>query len=109
MIDECIYVTDLDCIVGCRRLVEREAILAGGSSGGVLMAVERSRPRIPRGATCVVLLADHGNRYLDTVYSDAWVEEHFGAVSHLWKDPNNDDNDRNRARKERQTEKQENG
>src|SRR5262249_24413457 len=38
MADECIHVTDLDCVVGCRRLVRTEAILVGGSSGGVLMA-----------------------------------------------------------------------
>src|SRR5919204_4225934 len=39
--DECVWVTDLDCVVGCRRLVHSEAILAGGSSGGVVMAVEK--------------------------------------------------------------------
>src|SRR5258706_10339819 len=36
--DECLRVTDLDCVVGCRRLAHSEAILAWGSSGGVLMA-----------------------------------------------------------------------
>jgi 2,3-diaminopropionate biosynthesis protein SbnA len=81
---ECIHVTDLDCVVGCRRLVKREAILAGGSSGAVLMAVEQVRHRIPPGATCVVIFADRGERYLDTIYSDPWVREHFGTVSHFW-------------------------
>jgi hypothetical protein len=32
--------TDLDCVVGCRRLVQSEAILAGGSLGECLWAVE---------------------------------------------------------------------
>jgi 2,3-diaminopropionate biosynthesis protein SbnA len=82
--DECVWVTDLDCVVGCRRLVHREAILAGGSSGGVLMAVEQVKERIPWGATCVVIFHDRGERYLDTVYSDEWVEEHFGDVADLW-------------------------
>jgi cysteine synthase A len=86
LVDECVYVTDLDCVVGCRRLVRREAILAGGSSGGVLMAVEKSRHKILPEATCVAILPDHGERYLDTIYSDAWVKEHFGDVSHLWQD-----------------------
>ncbi len=48
--DECVHVTDLDCVVGCRRLARHEAILAGGSSGGVLMAVEHMRHRIPAGS-----------------------------------------------------------
>jgi cysteine synthase A len=77
---ECLYVSDIDCVVGCRRLVKREAILAGGSSGAVLMAVEQVKHRIPAGATCVVIFADRGERYLDTIYSDPWVHEHFGSL-----------------------------
>jgi N-(2-amino-2-carboxyethyl)-L-glutamate synthase len=84
MIDECVKVTDLDCVVGCRRLMRSEAVLAGGSSGGVLMAIDRVKDRIPRGAACVAILPDRGERYLDTVYSDDWVKEHFGDVSSLW-------------------------
>jgi cysteine synthase A len=82
--DDFVLVTDLDCIVGCRRLVRQEAILAGGSSGGVFSAVERYRPDIPQDATCVLIFPDRGERYLDTIYSDSWVEKHFGAVAHLW-------------------------
>jgi len=82
--DECLRVTDRECVVGCRRLVESEAILAGGSSGGVLMAVEQVKERIPEKATCVLIFHDRGERYLDTIYSDEWVEEHFGDVAHLW-------------------------
>jgi cysteine synthase A len=67
-------------------LVRREAIVAGGSSGGVISAVERMKHIIPRGAKCAVILADRGERYLDTIYSDNWVKEHFGDVSHLWED-----------------------
>lgn len=80
-----VLVTDLDCVAGCRRLVKHEALLLGGSSGGVFSAVERYKPYIPDGATCVMITPDRGERYLDTIYSDAWVEKHFGAVEHLWK------------------------
>lgn len=80
----CIHVSDLDCVVGCRRLARQEAILAGGSSGGIIVSVERAQPLIPRGANCVAILPDRGERYLDTIYSDAWVVEHFGEMSHLW-------------------------
>ena len=77
---ECIHVKDLDCVIGCRRLARREAILAGGSSGAVISAVQKMIHRIPAGATCAVILPDRGERYLDTIYSNDWVEEHFGAV-----------------------------
>jgi len=85
LIDEVIHVSDLDCVTGCRRLVSREAVLAGGSSGGVLSALEKLLHRLPAGATCVVILPDRGERYLDTIYSDEWVQQHFGHVDHLWR------------------------
>ena len=84
--ERCIHITDLECVLGCRRLVRQEAILAGGSSGAVLMAVERMKEEIPRDATCAVIFADRGERYLDTIYSDAWVTEHFGDIEHLWQE-----------------------
>ena len=80
-----VHVTDLDCVVGCRRLMAREAILAGASSGGTVMALEKLRAEIPAGAVCVLIFPDGGDRYLETVYSDAWVTSNFGEVSHLWK------------------------
>jgi cysteine synthase A len=82
----CIHVSDIDCIIGCRRLVKHEAILAGGSSGAVLMAVEYAKLDIRPGSVCVIILPDRGERYLDTIYSDAWVTEHFGDISHYWQD-----------------------
>lgn len=82
--DQYLLESDLDCLVGCRRLVRRESILGGGSSGAVVMAVESIRERIETGSVCVAILADRGERYLDTIYSDEWVLSHFGEVSHLW-------------------------
>ncbi|HEY2291442.1 MAG TPA: 2,3-diaminopropionate biosynthesis protein SbnA [Thermoanaerobaculia bacterium] len=85
-VDECVHVTDQECVVGCRRLVSTEAILAGGSSGGVLAAVERFQDRIPAGATCVAILPDRGERYLETVFDDDWVRQHVGDIEHLWRE-----------------------
>jgi N-(2-amino-2-carboxyethyl)-L-glutamate synthase len=41
LVAQCVHVSDLECVAGCRWLVTREAILAGGSSGGVIAAVDR--------------------------------------------------------------------
>ncbi|MFF5437219.1 2,3-diaminopropionate biosynthesis protein SbnA [Streptomyces achromogenes] len=83
--DRVVHVTDLDCVVGCRRLVGSEAVLAGGSSGAVVAALQQIRGEIPDGATCVLVFPDRGDRYLDTIYDDLWVSERFGEVSQLWK------------------------
>ena len=84
LLDDYVHVNDLDCVVGCRRLMEREAILAGGSSGGVLSAVEAFGDRIPTGAVVVAILPDRGERYLETLFSDDWVRENFGDIEALW-------------------------
>jgi cysteine synthase A len=79
-IDETVLVSDLECVAGCRRLVRREGILAGASSGGLIAAAGLFRDKIPAGSNAVVILPDRGERYLDTVYSDDWVREHLGEV-----------------------------
>jgi cysteine synthase A len=71
--DELVRVSDLECVVGCRRLAAREAILAGASSGGVLAAVERIEPLMAPGSRCAAVLADGGSAYLETVFDDEWV------------------------------------
>lgn len=86
LVDETVHVDDLDCVRGCRLLLEREAVLAGGSSGGVIAAIERLSGQIPVGAVCVAILPDRGDRYLDTVYCDEWVEQRFGSRD-AWRSP----------------------
>lgn len=81
--DRCFHVADIDCVLTCRNLVRYESILAGGSSGAVLSAVEQARHDIPDGSVCVAILPDRGERYLDTIYSDDWVRTHLGHVLHL--------------------------
>jgi cysteine synthase A len=83
-IHQLVHVTDIDCVITCRKLARQEAILAGGSSGGVISAVERMSDQIPKGSTVVALMPDRGERYLDTIYSDDWVRTHLGDIAHRW-------------------------
>lgn len=78
--DACVHVSDLECVAGCRRLVASEGILAGGSSGAAVMAVERLRDRLRDARTVVVVFPDRGERYLDTIYCDEWVRQNLGAL-----------------------------
>jgi 2,3-diaminopropionate biosynthesis protein SbnA len=87
MADTCIHVTDLDCIVGCRRLLRTEAILAGGSSGAVVAAMTRMLQDVRDDAVCVAIFPDRGERYLETVFSDRWVQDHFGRIELSWDAP----------------------
>lgn len=73
-IDEVIHVAEGDSAAGCRKLVETEGILAGGSSGAVINALGQLVERLAGPARLITLLPDRGERYLDTVYDDSWSE-----------------------------------
>jgi 2,3-diaminopropionate biosynthesis protein SbnA len=73
------HVSEMDAVIGSRRLLETEAILAGGSSGAVMAALSRCEDILREPRTVVCVLADSGERYLDTIYDDRWVAEHIGV------------------------------
>nr|WP_249902217.1 2,3-diaminopropionate biosynthesis protein SbnA [Paenibacillus sp. PK3_47] len=73
-----LYVSDWEIVEGCRALAQQESILAGASSGGNIAAVRQMEQEIEAGAVCAVILHDRGERYLDTVFSESWVQREFG-------------------------------
>lgn len=79
--DQIVHASDLDCVIGCRRLVDREAILAGASSGAVAVALEAIASTMASGSRCAAILPDGGTGYLGTVYDDQWVETELGCSS----------------------------
>ncbi|MEO5633268.1 2,3-diaminopropionate biosynthesis protein SbnA [Gaiella sp.] len=77
--DHLVHASDLDCVIGCRRLVAREAIFGGASSGAVAVALEALAPTMASGSRCAAILPDGGTGYLGTVYDDRWVERELGC------------------------------
>lgn len=73
-IDQVEHVDDLQAARGCHQLVATEGILGGGSSGAVIAAIQRVLPRLPRPCRVLTLLPDRGERYLDLVYDDEWLQ-----------------------------------
>jgi 2,3-diaminopropionate biosynthesis protein SbnA len=73
-IDEVVYVDDLESAQGCRDLLAHEGIFAGGSSGSVIAAIRKIIHVIPPHSRIVTVLPDRGDRYLDSVYDDQWME-----------------------------------
>lgn len=72
-------VSEEQTILMCRNLAKKHGIFAGGSTGTTLAGVYAWRDRIPPAATVVAISPDWGDRYLGTVYDDAWVTERFGS------------------------------
>ena len=75
--DEFVQVGDPECVIGCRTLLASEALLVGGSSGAVFMAVKQMSRYIRPSSRVVAIFPDRGDRYLDTIFSDEWVNQHF--------------------------------
>ncbi|MBL4845243.1 MAG: cysteine synthase family protein [Planctomycetes bacterium] len=73
LIDDMIQVDSGEAFRATRRLAEREAIFAGGSSGAALWALEQIVPTLPPGSRVVTLFPDSGRSYLSTIYDDGWM------------------------------------
>lgn len=80
-VDEVVYVDDYESARACRELLRGEGILAGGSSGSVIAAVQRLASELPPHARVVTVLPDRGERYMDLVYDDTWLDAHRPAVA----------------------------
>jgi cystathionine beta-synthase len=76
LIDEGLKVTDSQAFETARYLARRYAILMGGSAGGVIYEALKRAKTAARGSTIVILVCDGGEKYLNTIYNDDWMEAH---------------------------------
>ncbi|MEV5599785.1 2,3-diaminopropionate biosynthesis protein SbnA [Streptomyces sp. NPDC052496] len=76
-VDEIVLVPESAAVEMCRVLAGERGLLLGGSTGTVLAAVRDAAPDIPEGSVVAALSPDFGERYLESVYDDAWVAERW--------------------------------
>ncbi|MCK4337738.1 MAG: cysteine synthase family protein [Candidatus Aminicenantes bacterium] len=75
LIDDFYRITDKEAFLKTRELADREAILAGGSSGAAIWAVLKLAKEIQKPARIVTIFPDSANRYLSTIYNDDWLKK----------------------------------
>jgi cystathionine beta-synthase len=75
LIDDIYRVTDKQAFKKTRELANREAILAGGSSGAALWGCLKLAREIQQDARIVTIFPDSANRYLSSIYNDSWLEK----------------------------------
>ncbi|MET9647913.1 cysteine synthase family protein [Streptomyces syringium] len=72
LIDEGVKVGDVEAFATARA-VARTGLLIGGSAGGVVHEALTRLPSLPPGSTMVALVNDGGEKYMDTVFNDDWM------------------------------------
>ncbi|MEU7641972.1 MULTISPECIES: cysteine synthase family protein [unclassified Streptomyces] len=75
LIDEGVKVGDVEAFATARA-VARTGLLIGGSAGGVVHEALTRLPSLPPGSTMVALVNDGGEKYMDTVFNDEWMNAH---------------------------------
>jgi cystathionine beta-synthase len=77
LIDSFVKVTDKDAAVMTRQLAREEGLFVGWSCGSAMFgALEYARQHLREGDVMVVILPDHGTRYLNKIYNDTWMKDH---------------------------------
>ena len=77
-VNEVVLVEEADTIRTCRRLA-KHGFLFGGSTGTVVFAaINWLKQHNANDLTAVTIAPDLGERYVDTIYNNEWVQDHFG-------------------------------
>jgi cystathionine beta-synthase len=83
VIDEFVKVTDKDGAVMTRRLAKEEGIFVGWSAGSAVFgALEYARENLSDNDMMVIILHDHGTRYLGKIFNDDWMQDHGFLDAH---------------------------
>ncbi len=77
LIDYFVKVTDKDGAIMTRKLAKEEGLFVGWSCGSAVYgALEYAAKNLKKNDTMVIILPDHGTRYLNKIYNDNWMKDH---------------------------------
>jgi len=75
IIDHFEKVTDKDGAVMARRLAREEGLLLGYSAGSAVAGLLQLKDELKPDDLVVVVIHDHGSRYVGKIYNDDWMRE----------------------------------
>lgn len=75
VIDHFEKVTDKDGAVMARRLAREEGLLLGYSAGSAVAGLLQMKDKLKAEDLVVVVIHDHGSRYVGKIYNDEWMRE----------------------------------
>ncbi|HZE83174.1 MAG TPA: pyridoxal-phosphate dependent enzyme, partial [Puia sp.] len=68
-------VTDKDAAIMARRIAREEGLFCGYSAGTAVQGMLQLKDLLKKGDMVVVILHDHGSRYVAKIYNDQWMME----------------------------------
>ena len=75
LIDHFEKVSDKDGALMARRLAKEEGMLLGYSAGSAFAGLLQLKDYFKKEDVVVVLIHDHGSRYMGKIYNDSWMRE----------------------------------
>ncbi|AWI31467.1 cysteine synthase family protein [Streptomyces tirandamycinicus] len=73
LIEEGVKVGDIEAFATARVVARKTGLLIGGSAGGVVYEALTRMAALPPETTMVALVNDGGEKYMDTVFNDDWM------------------------------------
>jgi N-(2-amino-2-carboxyethyl)-L-glutamate synthase len=70
-----IYIEEATTVNTCNEILQRYGLLVGGSTGTVLAGVRALQNEFAPDDAIVAISPDMGDKYLDTIYDDDWVNQ----------------------------------
>lgn len=75
LIDHFEKVTDKDGALWARKMAREEGLLMGYSAGSAMAGVHQLQDKFTKDSVVVVIIHDHGSRYVSKIYNDDWMKE----------------------------------
>ncbi len=73
-IDEYVKINDKDSFLMARKLIKKEGLFIGGSSGGAVYAALQAARDLSSNQNCLIILPDSIRNYLTGFVSDEWMK-----------------------------------
>ena len=74
-VDKWVKTDDKESFIMSRRLIRKEGLLCGGSSGSAMVGAIKAAKSLKKGQRCVVLLADSVRNYMSKFLNDDWMKK----------------------------------
>lgn len=75
LIDHFEKVSDKEGALWARKMAREEGLLMGYSAGSAMAGVHQLQDKFDENSIVVVIIHDHGSRYVSKIYNDEWMKE----------------------------------